>query len=168
MPTAIALMLFFECCAPKVVKTVTNSGYSEDLSIHREQYNSADGDVQNTMQPNELTKPISQVEPKKHIRAELDSVNKIILANSKGIEYIDGYTIQLYSGNNKQKSIDIKRKIYEIEQDYNPRLTYEQPNYKVQVGKYLNRLEANSDLTFLKKKFNRAVLIPTRIKIDQL
>ena len=53
-----------------------------------------------------------------------------------------------------------------MELDLEPELVYNQPNYKVKVGKFLTRLEAQPLFTQLKKEFDNAIVAPERIYID--
>ena len=74
----------------------------------------------------------------------------------------NGYTIQLYAGT-KKKALGYrsefvmhfpKRKVF---------ITYENLNYVVQFGKYLNRLSANIDLKTIQEKFRHAYLVRAKI-----
>jgi hypothetical protein len=46
-------------------------------------------------------------------------------------------------------------------------IRYEQPKFRVTVGKYFTRLEAQSDLLILKRKFSAASLVPEKILLRQ-
>jgi len=43
---------------------------------------------------------------------------------------------------------------------------YDQPNYRVKVGKYFYRINANKALNKLINNFSEAIIVPDRIKIN--
>lgn len=157
--TVAALLQF---CAP-ASKTAAVSSYSEDLSMYRKDYSQPTG---NTTEDPVDTKEVELVNPTHDIHEELDSVTSIILESRKNNLYVDGFSIQIYSGNNRDQANAYKSKAYELLETQSPRVIYDQPNYKVQVGQYYTKLEANKDFNLLKSNFSRAVLIPTKIKIE--
>jgi len=70
------------------------------------------------------------------------------------------YKIQIYNG-----SLDEAKKAEtEFKKDFNEwatEIVFETPNYKVRVGKFATRLEADRQLTEVKKKYESAfILIP--------
>jgi hypothetical protein len=61
--------------------------------------------------------------------------------------------------------MNAKKKMQEEVPNMNANLQYLQPKFKVTVGKYFTRLEAQRDLQFLRRKFPNAILVPERILI---
>jgi len=45
-------------------------------------------------------------------------------------------------------------------------LKYDEPNFRVKVGKYYSRLDAQQDYSAIKEKFSSAIVIPERIPIN--
>ncbi|MDN3596262.1 SPOR domain-containing protein [Zunongwangia endophytica] len=68
----------------------------------------------------------------------------------------DRFAIQVFSGNSKAASEEIKS--YEALYDYSARIKYEEPNYKVWVGNFRNRLEADRALLILKETYPSAFI----------
>lgn len=68
----------------------------------------------------------------------------------------DRYKIQLFYGDNGEANEVIKE--YRKEYNYPSRIAYEEPNYKVWVGNFRNRLEADRALLEIKKKFPSAFI----------
>ncbi|WP_224485052.1 SPOR domain-containing protein [Robertkochia aurantiaca] len=68
------------------------------------------------------------------------------------------YRIQIYNGTLKdaQEALKEFRKAFE---DLPSDITFETPNYKVRVGKFRNRLEADRYLLEVKKEFPSAFLL---------
>lgn len=162
----IATLLQF--CAPTASTNTSNSVYEEDLSIYRPVYTFEEEESDHTGSGKETyTSTKSYVTPTNDIKAELDTVLYRIKKSRENIKYVDGFSIQLYSGNNRDKANQVKVKTYEVLEDLRPRVSYDQPNYKVRVGEYYSRLEANADFVTLQKHFSRAVLVPVKIKIEE-
>lgn len=166
MLVACASLLQF--CGPTVSKTVTKASYNEDLSIYRKQYDTKEAKEKPNKNSDTKTQTVAKpnVVPVYHIRQELDSVQRIMIAQGQQVRYLDGYTVQIYSGNNRDMANQYKSQAYDLVEDVLPRVSYVQPNYKVKLGEYVDRLEANAHYTIVKSKFPRAVLIPHKINID--
>ncbi|MCV9387913.1 SPOR domain-containing protein [Reichenbachiella ulvae] len=160
--TVAALLQF---CAPTASTSTSSSSYSEDLSVYRKSYDE-EPEEESTEEESAVVVPKVDVEPTHDISAELDSVTNLLLESKKDVHYVDGFSIQIYSGNDRDKANDYKSKAYELLETQSPRVIYEQPNYKVRVGEYYTKLEANKDFNLLKNNFSRAVLIPSKIRIS--
>jgi|TARA_B110000285_G_scaffold229421_1_gene294105 hypothetical protein len=74
-----------------------------------------------------------------------------------------GYKIQLYNGN-ETRAYEIKQEYFE-EFDKIADLSYEAPEWKVRIGNYLTRLEADRALQTIKLKFTGAIILMTEIKL---
>ncbi len=91
----------------------------------------------------------------------LDSIDSFNLMKRS----VDGYTIQIYSGQNREEAMNIKKKMSTNIPDLNANLQYQQPKFRVTVGKYYSKLEAFQDLNKLRKVFSSAILVPEKIAI---
>lgn len=91
----------------------------------------------------------------------LDSIDRFNLMRRS----VDGYTIQIYSGQNREDAMNIKKKISTDLPDLAANLQYQQPKFRVTVGKYFSKLEAYQDLTKLRQSFSSAILVPEKIAI---
>lgn len=70
-----------------------------------------------------------------------------------------GYTIQLYNGNElKAKKLLARFKIEFPETD--AKLLYETPDWKVQVGQYKVKLDADRASLLFKEEFNNIIVVP--------
>lgn len=163
----ITIATLLQFCAPTATPTTSSSAYEEDLSIYRPSYTMEDEDVEEEIPTETYTATAEYVTPSHDIKSELDTVLYRIKKSREDVKYVDGYSIQLYSGNNRDMANQVKVKTYEVLEDQRPRVSYEQPNYKVRVGEYYSRLEANPDFVTLQKHFSRAVLVPVKIKIGE-
>lgn len=91
----------------------------------------------------------------------LDSINRFNVTR----KFIDGYTIQIYSGQNREEAMNSKKKMITDVSDLNAELEYNQPKFRVRVGSYYSRLEAQKDLMRLKRHFPNAILVPEKIMV---
>ena len=152
-------------CAPPVTKSISTSTYDEDISIYRNKYGAPEYSFDDkSEQEDVILKPV--VEPTHHIKSELDSILLKVKKSKENIKYINGLSIQVYSGNDKEKAYEIKKQIYSVSDVYSPKVIYDQPNYKVSVGEYYTRMEANKDYNVLKNEFAQSLLVPIRIPIE--
>ena len=70
-----------------------------------------------------------------------------------------GYLIQLYNG--LERTAKSTRYRFKVEFPYIPtELEYKAPEWKVQVGNYKTRLEADRALNIIRRKFSGAIVIP--------
>jgi hypothetical protein len=81
---------------------------------------------------------------------------------SKHNELGDRYKIQLFYGNNGEANEVIKD--YRSKFDYPSLIAYEAPNYKVWVGNFRNRLEADRALLIIKQSFPSAFIPKPRLR----
>lgn len=74
-------------------------------------------------------------------------------------EFGFGYRIQLYNGNEKQAR-QIRTLFKNEFPDHSSKLVYNSPEWKVQVGSYKTKLEADKDLIKFQKKFAGIIVVP--------
>jgi len=77
--------------------------------------------------------------------------------------FVDGFTIQIYSGLKKEDAMNAKKKMVEEVVDLPSELRYQQPKWHVKTGSYFSRLEAQRDLHRLKRIFPAAILVPEKV-----
>jgi len=153
-------------CTPTLQPTAS-SNYDEDLSAHRPKYQieSQKKDTVKQDQQAALTNFAPQHDITDTLNAVLDSISIL----SQEIEYVDGYTVQVYSGNNREMANIARGKSYTVlqESEIKTRLFYDSPNFKVQVGKFFSPLEANATFAQLKRRFPNAILVEAKFKIER-
>ena len=111
-----------------------------------------------THRPKDFFSPTMNVNNK--VDNVLDSINRFNVTR----KFIDGYTIQIYSGQNKEEAMNTKKKMMG-ETGLNAILEYNQPKFRVRVGNYYSRLEAQKDLTRLRRLFPNTILVPEKILV---
>lgn len=155
----LTILLLLVGCKAATPPSASNGAYSEDLSIHRPVI------VIEEAQPAGATPALTieqYVPMEDHIAVELDSISKIALAENKAGKYVDGFVIQIYSGNDRSKANSALAEIADDYPDLNPKMSYRQPNFRVKAGRFTNRLQANRIYEQVKGAFPKALLIPER------
>jgi hypothetical protein len=133
--------------------------YKEDLSIHQPKL---DITVIAASDPNsEEFVPLSG-----HIKAELDSIIRISVAQNKEEKIIDGYVIRVYTGNSRDRANQIWTEVDSSFPELAPKISYHQPNFRVKAGRFTDRLEAYRVFQQVKEDFPRAQLVPERFTMN--
>ncbi|QJW92155.1 SPOR domain-containing protein [Spirosoma taeanense] len=137
--------------------TVDYNSYNEDLSSVRPVYSTVPAVPPAATRPgtptstsvaapatprkNEVRKPSRPVEAM-HINRQLDLVLDTIANQNRSIRYAPGFRVQVYVGNQRKEVDDIKLIIAQNFPELNPYLSYNQPTYKLKVGDFMRRLDA--------------------------
>ena len=107
------------------------------------------------------------------ILAEPESTPKIVYKYDGDIEqvlsntYEKGNNVEIYkiqifseSGNNaKQKAMDVKSEFESKNKDIPASLIYQQPNFKVRVGYFRSKIDAQRAITSLKYHYSNAFIV---------
>jgi hypothetical protein len=145
------------CALPSAT---TNSGYSEDLSVHRPRVDMEVAEEEETV---EVVRDVTPVNDQTaQIEAKLDQITEY----SRTSNSAQGFTIQVYSGTSREQASQVKAQVYKILPESRPETKYEQPIYRVRVGEFVNRLEAQNTYALLASEFPQAIVIPTRIRLN--
>ena len=97
---------------------------------------------------------------------EVDEHFDILLQAYASQKKVQGFKIQLYAGSRKMDALKMKADFMKkyVNQD-SPTIIYQQPNFKVRVGNYRDRLEATKYLELYKIDFPSAFLVKDAIEI---
>lgn len=151
----LAILVSCKASAPS-----SSGSYSEDLSIHRLAAPSQlNGDMDTVLIE---TKKGDYIPLKGDIKSELDSIAKIDLAQNKEGKFVDGFVIQVYSGTSRDQANSEKYKMDQLYPELSAKISYRQPSFRVQGGKFTDKLEAHRIYKKVKSEFSRAILIPER------
>ena len=161
----IACFLLLAGCASHISTTATQTGkYSEDLSSVRPKVELQPDEV--TSQETNAPKQATYVEPAHTVNKQLDLVLDSISRFNLAQKYIDGYTIQVYSGTKRDEALDVKKKLLISFPDIESDIQFQQPNFRVKAGKYLQQLDAQKDYMSLRRVFPNAIIIPDKVAIN--
>jgi hypothetical protein len=91
----------------------------------------------------------------------LDSIDRL----NQNKKYIEGYTIQVYSGLKREDALNAKKTLATSLPNLETEVQYAQPNFRVKVGKYYDRINAQKDFLLVKRLFPSAIVIPDKITV---
>lgn len=163
---SIYLLLFLAGCAtPKKTSSTQGTKYSEDLSVLRPAIEMPTRQS-NPMETNVNTHKAKYVEPKYTINKPLNNILDSIDRFNLNTRFIDGFTIQIYSGLDREAALATRKDLTVALPDIESEVQYTQPNFRVKAGKYYSRLDAQKDFQSIKKRFPSAILVPDKIEIN--
>jgi len=155
------------CTTSKTVSSSNqNSNFSDDLSAFRLRFNEATlkntqaNSAASTLPSTSFSPPIGS------INADLDTLNARI-ANSNRSFTIKGYRIQVYSGMQRKDAEMIITDLKKILPGRAADLEYNQPNYKVKVGNFLNRVDAYTSYYKIREVYPSVSIIYEKIKVPR-
>lgn len=140
-----------------------NKPIQEDLSSIRPRFPTPP-DTGKHYAGNPVKQNIPVVKPTMVVNDKVDFVLDSIDRLNSLRKYIPGYTIQVYSGLNREQAGDARNRLQE-ELDMRPKLEYVQPKFRVRVGYYFTSIDAQKDLVRLKRVFPNAILVPESVPI---
>jgi len=163
MSRFILLVMFYHLLAGCAAQKSTDKPYSENLAVHRPKVILP---VENTSKDTATqTKVVDSVTPTHHVNEKVDAVLDSIDRYNQVRKFVDGYTIQIYSGQNREQAMEAKKKMTTDLPEFTANLEYQQPKFRVTIGKYFTKLEAHTDLVRLRTSFSAAILVPEKIQV---
>lgn len=154
-------------CTPKIQTGTGQGDYFEDLSEYRPTYPSAD----TTIEAIAIDSSLISIIPSYHINDTLNAVLDSISVLSQEIKYIDGYTVQIYSGSSRESANIASGKAYTILESQasklRPKVSYNAPNFKVQVGRFYKTLDAHTVHVRLLRDFPNAIIVLKKFRIKR-
>jgi len=162
----LAITLLGTSCATTVPSSSgggkASLSYSEDLSAYRPEVRDLEAEDNNTPFRQTSENYVAKADVTALLNAKLDTLAE----NNKAIRSVNGFTIQIYTGSSSQNAYQARDTAVIVLPEVKTRVEYKQPIYKVRVGKFTEKLEAQQTLLKLKPKFPAAVTIPTTIYIN--
>jgi hypothetical protein len=160
------ILLTAYCLLPTLSQAQRNKNkdpkpHHEDLTDLRLNFPQVkDSTIKREEDPKIVSLPASNSVHKK-VNGVLDSIYRF----NQTKMFVDGFTIQIYSGLKKEDAMNVKKKFVEEAEDLPSDLVYIQPKWHVKTGTYFSRLEAQRDLHRLKRIFPAAILVPTKVQL---
>lgn len=148
-------MLVMACKASKPVMRP----YEEDLSVYRMELPKVK-DL--ASEPKILKEPVRLYG---HITKEIDSISNLIVVQNKKLNVRDGFVIQVYSNINRDEALNIHNYCQDVFPEMPISLTYNQPNYRIKIGAFYEKLAATRFLNDIKKTFPKSIVIAEKIPI---
>ena len=167
VPVYLVYLLFVAGCAsPKMTTTSTTptagSGYSEDLAALRPKMEvPKDSVIKST---DRGPKTAQYVEPRFNVNDKLDTVLDSIDRINLARKFVEGYTIQVYSGRREQ-ALETRKQLTQLLPEIASEVQFTEPIFRVKAGKYYSWMDAQAHFTLIKKYFPAAIIIPDKIPL---
>ncbi len=100
-----------------------------------------------------------------HINRRLDMVLDTIATQNRSIRYAPGFRIQIYVGTQRQEAEVVKLLIAQNFPELSPYLTYNQPTYKLKIGDFMRRMDAERYYANIRRLIESAQLQPDKVDI---
>jgi hypothetical protein len=169
-----------QACAPKATTssrtTVPNyNDYSEDLAAVRPAYAPLrrDSSPTTTLLPpivspaEEPRKPVNQATSAEvlSINKRLDAVLDTIAMQNRRVRYAPGYRVQVYVGNERAAADNAKLQLYQQFPELSTYISYQQPTYRLKVGDFMRKMDAERYFSKLKTVFAGAQMQPDKVDV---
>ncbi|NIJ55969.1 SPOR domain-containing protein [Dyadobacter arcticus] len=157
-------------CSKKSVVSSSSSEYREDLAAVRPRYDYVEPSFEKSETP---TAPKANNIPKTnpdrplYVNKKLETVLDTLAKHNKSIRFINGFRIQIYVGNVRQEADGAKSYIYQAFPDLNPYVSYSQPTYRVKVGDFMYRSDAEQYLELIREQYSSALILADRVDIKR-
>ena len=157
-------------CAPTPVttggRTTTGSynEYSEDLAAARPVFVPPAAKSTNEAP---ATLPPGQVLPAEalHINKRLDAILDTIAVQNRRVRYAPGYRVQVYVGNERAAADAAKLQLYQSFPELSAYMSYQQPTYRLKVGDFMKKMDAERYFSKLRSVFVSAQLQPDKVDV---
>lgn len=129
---------------------------AEDVSEYRPKYPAAESEA-----------PAVRSVPTNHVNDRVKVLMDTVASVNKNIKYAQGYRILAYNGSERKFVMDLRKSILRRlpeEKDY---LTYAQPNFKLKIGDFFTRVEAQQVLNQIQDLIPNAQIVQEQITINK-
>ncbi len=158
----VSLIVLSSCAAMSQKHKAEKDEYYEDLSVVRPIFINPDTLTGNKTTTPKITGPLTfPNDVSKIVNARADSISEL----NKKSTTVQGFRILIYTGSSSDESQKVKQLVYSFDSDLNVYTQYKQPSFRVKVGDFTNRVEANYILNDLKKNFPNAMIVPDQINL---
>jgi hypothetical protein len=163
------IFLFFivSACASTASTTTDNKSGSpktEDLSKYRPKFKVPEASTKTDAGANPFT-PLPGTTPTNHVNELVTALLDTVATMNKSVRYAQGYRILAYSGTERKAAMDIRTAIINRVPEERDYLQYKQPTFRLKIGDYFNRLEAQQVLQRIKDIIPNAMIVVDQINI---
>jgi hypothetical protein len=140
--------------------------YSEDLALYRPKFEPIEKKVLEPDRKQETPKYTTADQPL-HVNRRLDMILDTIATRNRYIKHAQGFRIQIYVGNNRQEADAAKVYTYTNYPELNPYTIFASPTYRVKIGDFMTRLDAERYFSLMKDIFPGAMILPEKVEIKK-
>jgi SPOR domain len=144
--------------------TTTYGNYEEDLSGVRPRYQIATKTASAPAKKPEIKRVNDQ---SLHVNRQLDAALDTMAVRNRAIRFAAGYRIQIYVGNVRTDADAARLFIYQTYPELNPYTTFTQPTYRVKIGDFMNRMDAERYLQQLRSQYPTSVILADKIDLKK-
>lgn len=99
---------------------------------------------------------------------KLDSLIQKDIELNKESSTMPGYRIQIFFGSERKEALDARTKFLQLFPETEAYLVYQAPYFKVRVGDYRNKLEAQAVYRTVLNEFDKIFIVPDKINLPKL
>jgi hypothetical protein len=163
-----AWICFWEsACARKGVAATSkgkkDAQYTENLADFRPKYKVEE--EKDSPAPNTPAASQTIAKPANDVTARVDAAMEQLAVANKNVRYAQGYRIQIYSGNNRDEANNARNRSYALFPEITPHIVYNQPTFRVKVGDFVDRLDAQRVYAGLVSEFPNAMVVQDKVEI---
>lgn len=136
----------------------------EDLSKYRPKFTLPKATASVAAGENPFT-PLPGTTPTNHVNERVNALLDTIATLNKAVRFAKGYRILAYTGTERKAAMDIRSAIVSRLPDDRVYPQYKQPTWRVKVGDFLNRLEANQALLRIQDITPSAMIVEDQINV---
>lgn len=129
---------------------------TEDLSVYRPRYEAP-----------ETAAPAARIEPSQHNNRQVAALMDTVATVNKNIKYAQGYRILAYNGSERQTVMNLRKSVLSRVPEVEAHLTYNQPNFRLLVGDFFSRVEAQEVLNKISDLMPNAQIVQDKITINK-
>ncbi len=96
--------------------------------------------------------------------AHIDQMLAEKKAYNKSLDKFQGFKIQIFYGSEKE-CYEVKEEFTSLYRDIATSIIFSTPQWKLQIGNYRTRLEADNSMVSIKKEYPSAIVLATEIDI---
>lgn len=111
---------------------------------------------------------LGQTKPTIETPPYLDSLVQKNIEKHKAEQTRDGYRVQLFSGNERNNANALRAKFKSEYPEIPIYLIYQQPYYKLRVGDFRNRIEAQQFYLKIEKDYEQLLIVPDKVNLPPL
>ncbi|MCB2376135.1 sporulation protein [Hymenobacter sp. BT635] len=147
--------------APDTTRKATTQSAPEDLSRFRPVFTAPKTTV---LAPSVSRSPVT---PISHVNPQIEQRLRDQAYTNQNVKYAQGYRILAYVGLEREQAMATRRAIisrYPEETDY---ITFKQPVFRLWIGDYLTRLEAEQAMLRIRPLAPKAELEPAQVVLNK-
>jgi hypothetical protein len=159
----ICVITLSAACSPSAgarkstpAETAVGSRAMDDLSVYRPKY-----------PVEETAAPVARIEPTNHVNDKVAVLLDTVANVNKGIKYAQGFRILAYNGSERQTVMNLRKALVARIPDQTDYLTYQQPNFRLKIGDYFTRIEAQQVLNQISDLIPNAHIVQDQINIPK-